>query len=93
MINICHMREGFSRLAFSLPSKTFPLPDSPLSPAPCGCLNDKYGVWKFTCSKVIVSEGQVSAKRDIVRQNKPSKRKSKARNFGENLSAYELDLP
>lgn len=93
IINICHMREGFSRLAFNLPSKCFPLPDSPLSLAPCGCLNDKYGVWKFTCSKVIVSKWQVSAKRDIVRQNKPSKWKSKAQNLGENLSAYELDLP
>lgn len=93
MINICHVREGFSRLAFNLPSKCSPLPDSLLSPAPCGCLNDKYGVWKFTCCKVIVSKWQVSANRDIVRQNKPSKWKSKARNLGENLSAYELDLP
>lgn len=87
IINTCHMREGFLRLAFNLSSKCFPLPDSPLSPAPCGCLNDKYGVRKFTCSKVIVSKWQVSAKKDIVRENKPSKWKSKARNLGEILSA------
>lgn len=49
MINICHMTESFSRLAFNLLSKCCPLLVSPLSPAPCGCLNDKYGVWKFTC--------------------------------------------